>query len=129
MNRYIVGREDCVEMHPFAGVTMLATCGEKMTLSLVEMEPHSIIAEHSHPHEQVGYMIEGEAEFVIAGKSYRVRAGQMWRLPGGVPHKVIALNKPVRAVDAFYPIRTDMLSPESWGSLSPRENPPESANP
>ena len=49
-----------------------------------------------------------EAEFILEGKSYHVRAGQMWRLPGGVPHKVIAGDRPMRAIDVFYPVREDM---------------------
>lgn len=95
-------------MNPFDGVKMCATEAEKMTLSVVDMEPNSVIPEHSHPHEQVGYMVSGSAEFVIAGNAYSVRAGQMWRLPGGTPHKVIAGPEPVRAVDVFYPVREDM---------------------
>jgi len=104
----IVNREECVRMNPFAGVEMHAVEAEKMTLSVVAVAPHAVIDEHSHPHEQIGYMVEGEAEFVIEGKSFHVRAGQMWRLPGGVPHKVIAGDRPMRAIDVFYPIREDM---------------------
>ena len=108
MYQYIVSQDDCVERNPFAGVWMHATEAEKMTLSIVDMEPHAVIDEHSHPHEQIGYMVEGEAEFIIAGQSFHVRAGQMWRLPGGVPHKVIAGDRPMRAIDVFYPVREDM---------------------
>jgi quercetin dioxygenase-like cupin family protein len=108
MFQYIVSEDDCVAMSPFAGVRMHATEAEKMTLSVVDMDPHAVIDEHRHPHEQIGYMVEGEAEFIIAGESYHVRAGQMWRLPGGVPHKVIAGERPMRAIDVFYPVREDM---------------------
>ncbi len=118
MQQFIVTKDQCVKMQPFAGVAMFATEAQKMTLSIVEMEPHAVIAEHSHPHEQIGYMVEGEADFIIAGKSYRVQAGQMWRLPGGVPHKVIAGDRPVRAVDVFYPVREDMRQSDSWGDNS-----------
>ncbi|MFH1921430.1 MAG: cupin domain-containing protein [Planctomycetota bacterium] len=108
MSQYIVNEDGCVRMNPFAGVAMHAMEAEKMTLSIVDMAPHSVIEEHSHPHEQIGYMVEGEAEFVVAGESVRVHAGQMWRLPGGVPHKVITGEKSMRAIDVFYPVREDM---------------------
>ena len=108
MDSYIVNLKDCVAMNPFDGVGMHAFETERMTLSVVDLEPHAVIPEHSHPHEQIGYMVAGTAEFVIAGESFQVRAGQMWRLPGGVPHKVIAGDGPVRAVDVFYPVREDM---------------------
>jgi quercetin dioxygenase-like cupin family protein len=119
MEDFIIQRQDCVQMQPFPGVTMWAFSGDHMTISLVQMEPHSVIEEHSHPHEQMGFMIEGEAEFIIAGKSYRVTAGQMWKLPGGVPHKVVALEQGVVAIDAFYPCREDMKRPNSWGTIGP----------
>ncbi|MHC4403556.1 MAG: cupin domain-containing protein [Planctomycetota bacterium] len=116
MPDYILTLDDCVHMSPFEGVDMHAMEAEKMTLSVVQMEPNAVIEEHSHPHEQIGYMVEGEAEFIVEGRSYRARAGQMWRLPGGVPHKVIAGDRPMRAVDVFHPIREDMRG--TWSAQS-----------
>jgi len=105
---YVVDLDTCVHRDPFPGVRMHTTEAEKMTLSVVEMEPHAVIPEHSHPHEQIGYMVEGEFEFIIGGTSRWVTRGQIWRIPGGVPHKVIAGDHHVRAIDVFYPVREDM---------------------
>ena len=52
-------------------------------------------------------MLEGEAEFIVGGESRKVGPGMMWRIPGGVKHKVIAGDKPVKALDVFCPIRED----------------------
>jgi len=91
----------------FPGVT-IATCSmEKMMLSYVELQPHSIVAEHSHPHEQVGYLLEGKAIFTIGGEEKLVTKGDMWRITGNVKHKVVALDEPVKALDIFTPIRED----------------------
>jgi quercetin dioxygenase-like cupin family protein len=109
---YVVNQDACVARNPFPGVRMFAIEAEKMTLSIVEMDPHAVIPEHSHPHEQIGYMVEGQFEFIIGGRSHQVGPGQTWRIPGGVPHKVIAGDRPVRAVDAFYPVREDMRERE-----------------
>ncbi len=108
MFRYVTSTADCVGRDPFPGVRMFATEAEKMTLSIVDMEPGAVIPEHSHPHEQIGYMVEGEFEFIIGGKSHWVTPGQIWRIPGGVAHKVIAGSRHVRAIDVFYPVREDM---------------------
>ena len=107
MTSYFVDKSDCSRHSAFPGVLLQTMTGEQMTLSLVEMEPHAVIEMHSHPHEQIGYMIEGEAEFVVGGETRIVKAGQMWRIPGGVPHRVTAGLAKVRALDAFYPIRED----------------------
>ena len=104
---YIVDKNDCSHYTIFPGVDIYTTHGQHLMLSLVEMQPHAVVEEHSHPHEQLGTMLEGEAEFIIGGESRMVRAGEMWRIPGGVKHKVIAGDRPVRALDVFYPIRED----------------------
>jgi hypothetical protein len=31
----------------------------------------------------------------------------MFRIPGGVPHSVVALDQPVRVLDIFYPVRDE----------------------
>lgn len=107
MFRYFVDKSDCAHHRIFPGVDIYTTYGENVMLSLVEFEPHAVVEEHSHPHEQLGLMLEGEAEFIVGGESRIVRKGEMWRIPGGVKHKVIAGDQPVRAIDVFHPIRED----------------------
>ncbi len=107
MSSFYVDKKDCSHHAIFAGVDIFTASGNSMMLSLVEFEPHAVVEEHSHPHEQMGLMLEGEAEFIIGGESRIVGPGTMWRIPGGVKHKVIAGDRPVRALDVFYPIRED----------------------
>ena len=80
-----------------------------MTLSLVEFEPRSVVQPHSHPHEQMGLLLEGELTFVIGDERQVVRPGQMWRIPGGIVHSAIAGDTRVKALDVFHPIRDDYL--------------------
>ena len=112
MPQYIFDRDDCVHIQPQPGATILAMEAEKMTLTIMEFEPNTVLPEHSHPHEQVGYMVEGEAEFVIDGQSMQVRRGQMWRLPGGVRHQVKVGGKFMRVVECFCPVREDFRGKE-----------------
>lgn len=107
MFAYFVDKSECTHHRIFPGVDIYTTAGEHMMLSLVEMEPHAVVEPHSHPHEQMGLMLEGEADFTIGGQQRRVTVGQMWRIPGGVVHKVVAGDRPVRALDVFYPPRED----------------------
>jgi len=107
MPPYFVDKSQCTRHDIFPGVTIYTTHGDHLMLSLVEFEPHAVVEAHSHPHEQMGLMLEGEAEFIVGGESRLVRAGELWRIPGNVVHKVIAGDKPVKALDVFYPIRDD----------------------
>jgi len=95
--------------HIFPGVTVSTCAAEKLMMSLAEFEPHAVVEEHSHPHEQVGLMLQGRAIFIIGGEQKTLKAGDLFRIPGNVKHKVIALDEPVKALDVFYPIREDYL--------------------
>lgn len=107
MFQFFVDKNDCAVHQIFPGVRIFTTTCERMMISLVEMEPHAVVEEHSHPHEQMGLMLEGVADFTIGDQTRRVRPGEIWRIPGNVRHKVVALDAPVRAIDVFNPPRDD----------------------
>jgi quercetin dioxygenase-like cupin family protein len=109
MSKYVVSREECSKHNIFPGVDIFTTAGERMMLSFVEFEPHAVVEMHSHPHEQMGLLLEGELTFTIGDNEQVVLPGQMWRIPGGVPHKAVAGDAPVKALDVFCPIREDYL--------------------
>lgn len=93
----------------FPGVTIATCSAEKMMMSCVELQPGAVVAEHSHPHEQVGMMLAGRAIFYIGEEQKTLQAGDMYRIPGNVRHRVVALEEPVRVLDIFYPVREDYL--------------------
>ena len=109
MSQYVISPEECSKHVIFPGVTIHTAPGQHMMLSLVEFEPHAVVEPHSHPHEQMGLLLEGELTFIIGDERHEVRPGQMWRIPGGVVHSAIAGDAPVRALDVFHPIRDDYL--------------------
>src|SRR5439155_14971997 len=100
---------ECSRHTIFPGVHIRTCWGEKMMLSYVDLEPHAVVEEHSHPHEQVGMMLEGRAIFFIGDEQKTVGPGDMWRIPGGVRHRLVVLDQPAKAIDIFCPIREDYL--------------------
>ena len=64
---------------------------------------------HSHPHEQVSYVAEGEIYFLLEDKCDRLGPGDMFLVPPNKPHSIQLLTKHVRLVDCFNPIRQDFL--------------------
>lgn len=107
MSKFIVSRDECSHHQVFPGVDLFTAAGDQIMLSLVEFEPHATVPAHSHPHEQMGLLLEGELTFTIGGQEHLVRTGQMWRIPGGVVHKAVAGDRPVKALDVFHPVRED----------------------
>ena len=76
-------------------------------LSLVHLKPGSVVPDHSHPHEQMGMMLSGRAEFTIGGVTRILGPGDIWRIPSNVIHRVRALDGPAVALDVFHPVRED----------------------
>ena len=109
MSKYVADIDRCSHHNIFPGVNIHTFAGENVMMSVVEFDPGAVVEWHSHPNEQMGLLLEGEAEFFIDDEHHVVRPGGMWRIPGGVRHKVVAGDKPVRALDIFYPIREDYL--------------------
>lgn len=107
MSQYIISPQDCSRHEIFPGVTIHTAAGQHMMLSLVDFQPHAVVQPHSHPHEQMGLLLEGELTFIIGDERHVLLPGQMWRIPGGVVHSAIAGDKPVKALDVFHPIRED----------------------
>jgi quercetin dioxygenase-like cupin family protein len=64
---------------------------------------------HSHPHEQVSYVAEGEILFVLGDQQTHLKAGDLYLVPPDMPHSIQQLTKHVRLVDCFTPIREDFL--------------------
>ncbi|SIO61168.1 Cupin domain-containing protein [Singulisphaera sp. GP187] len=93
----------------FPGVEIRTTPGERMMLSVVTFEPGSVVLDHSHPHEQMGMMVSGRLEFTIGDVTRVLGPGDLWRIPGGIVHRVRALDGPAVALDVFHPIREDYL--------------------
>jgi len=93
----------------FPGVTITTCAANAMMLSFVEIEPFAEVAEHSHPHEQVGMVVEGAALFVIGSEEKVLHKGDRYRIPGDVKHRVTALSERCKALDIFCPVRDDYL--------------------
>jgi quercetin dioxygenase-like cupin family protein len=64
---------------------------------------------HSHPHEQVTYVAEGEINFFLDGQPFQLSTGDVFLVPPGVPHTIQQLTPRVRLIDCFTPLREDFL--------------------
>ncbi|MBN1343088.1 MAG: cupin domain-containing protein [Phycisphaerae bacterium] len=105
--RVFFARDDMPVTRLFEGVTARLAWGEKVMLSLVDLDPGGEVPEHSHPHEQAGICIEGHFELVVNGQARLVEAGQMYIIPGDTPHAARAVDEPCKTLDIFAPPREE----------------------
>ncbi|MFO7670336.1 MAG: cupin domain-containing protein [Bacteroidales bacterium] len=65
---------------------------------------------HEHPHEQVSYVADGELILFIKGiGEKKLQKGDLFAIPGGMPHTVQTLSQVVRIIDSFTPLRKEFL--------------------
>ena len=94
-----------VEMVPGVYRQMLA-CGERIMTVEVTLARGSVVPLHTHPHEQVGFVVSGRLSFTIGDDEQVLGPGDAYAIPGGVPHGCTALEDSV-AIDNFSPPREE----------------------
>lgn len=82
--------------------------GDQMLVSRVDFDPNVVVPEHKHPHEQFGVVLSGELTLTVDGKPLLLRAGDMYIVPGNVPHSAKAGQEGFTAAEVFSPVREDL---------------------
>ncbi len=105
MSRFFPTLAECGQHTIFGSVPIRTFAGDHLQLSWVDIPAGGIVDWHAHPNEQMGAMVSGRAVFYIGDEVKELHAGDFYCIPGGVQHKVVALDAPAQALDVFYPIR------------------------
>lgn len=83
--------------------------GEQAMLTRFVLSRGAVIPLHSHPNEQISYIVSGVLEFDFGdGDRRTVGAGEVLVIPGGVPHSAVVLEDAL-AFDIFAPPRQDWI--------------------
>jgi quercetin dioxygenase-like cupin family protein len=97
------------------GVTGRPLFGAGAMINLIELEPGAVVPLHSHPHEQLGFVIRGIQALVIDGEAHELGPMEGYVLPGGVEHSAYGGPEGALVIDIFQPVREDYL--ERWNAL------------
>ncbi len=81
--------------------------GERLTVGIIDLDPAIFVPEHKHENEQLGFVLRGEVTMGIGGDERQLHPGDMYSIPGGVPHSAAAGPDGATVVDVFAPIRAD----------------------
>ncbi len=90
-------------------VTSQIVWGERITLSYVSIEPNNPIPPlHSHPHEQMGMVLEGKVALTIGNETRILKKGDAFLIPPNILHGLaVPSEKPAKVLDIFSPPRED----------------------
>jgi quercetin dioxygenase-like cupin family protein len=94
-------------MQVWNGVTARTVHGERLSLAVVELEPNTVVPEHSHENEQLGLVITGTVSFRVGPETRELGPGGTWRIPSNTPHEVHVGPEGAVVIDVFAPVRAD----------------------
>jgi len=98
------------ESAPEPGLTRkIMAYNEKLFLAEHQMVKGWVGTIHSHPHEQIVYVVRGHLKVKCQGKTFDVRTGDSFVVRGGVEHGASAVEDSV-VIDVFTPCREDYIS-------------------
>jgi quercetin dioxygenase-like cupin family protein len=105
----VVKHQDGRTSDPEAGLKRrVLAYNEKLFLAEHEMVKGWVGTMHSHPHDQIVYVVHGHLKVSCLGKTFEVRMGDTFVVRGGVEHGASALDASL-VIDVFTPCREDYL--------------------
>ena len=104
MNQFDLSKLD--QLEPVPGFRVRFVHSQNMTFAFWDIVEGAELPEHSHPHEQVANLLEGEFELIVDGETTTLRPGSVVIIPSNASHSGRALTT-CRIIDTFYPVRED----------------------
>ncbi|MFH1689643.1 MAG: cupin domain-containing protein [Candidatus Eisenbacteria bacterium] len=97
---------DIRERQPVPGFRVRFVHSDNMTIAYWEIEAGASMPEHSHLHEQIVSLVEGEFELSVGDEMKTLVPGRVAIVPPDIPHSGRAVTA-CRITDVFYPVRED----------------------
>ena len=92
-----------IKTDPGSGSTYWSVNSGSMSFTWFEVPPNSAFSVHTHPNEQITYVLEGKLFFESEGRTYSLRKGDCIVIPPDAPHRAWTTELGARAVDAWCP--------------------------
>lgn len=102
----LVNLNELKELTLAEGVSARVVHAGNMSIAHVRIVPGAVAPMHTHHHEQVVNVIEGELELTVGGETKRLKPGQAMVLSPLVPHSAKAVSA-CYIIDVFHPVRED----------------------
>ena len=85
------------------GVMIKSISVENFQMTFLLLDP-GFVSQHSHPEEQIGYVLAGQVEIVVGDERMECRGGDGYSIPSGVPHSFRVLSgQSAELVEIFSP--------------------------
>lgn len=89
----ILNLTEMVSYQPGSVVSRQITKAEAGNVTLFAFDEGQELSEHTAPFDALVHVVEGEAEILISGKSFRLKRGDVIIMPANEPHAVKAIGQ------------------------------------
>ena len=84
----------------------LSVAGREAVTAIAEFQPGGTVGAHTHPGEEIGYILEGTIALEQGGKTVTLTAGQTFFIPNGQVHNATNKGTTVARVLANYVVES-----------------------
>ena len=106
----VVAQEGGKESEPERGLTRrVLAYNDKLFLAEHKMVKGWRGSLHSHPHEQIVYVVRGHLKLICQEQTFDLRTGDSFVVRGGVEHGASAVEDSL-VIDVFTPCREDYIA-------------------
>jgi len=102
------------------GVHARVVHGDRLSFSVVELDPNTVVPEHRHEHEQLGMVLTGSVSFRVGEETQQLGSGATWSIPSNTPHEVHVGPDGAVVIDVFAPTRDDWRETPHGDARPPR---------
>lgn len=103
----VIKSDDSSMSSPEPGIRrQVMSYSKEIMLVRHKMEPGWTGAAHSHPHEQVVFVVSGAIKLTIAGVTHALSAGDSILVAGGIQHQA-STDRASEVLDVFTPYRAE----------------------
>jgi len=89
----VVRLNELIEYQEGSVVSRTLLNKETGTITLFAFDVGQGLSEHTAPFDALVYLLDGEAEIVISGKSFHLGTGEMVLMPANKPHALKAIKR------------------------------------
>ena len=80
--------------------------GENSLMTEFVLSKKSVLPEHDHIHEQIGYLVRGKIKLIMGTREQIINPGDSWCIPPSIKHKAEIIEDSI-AIEVFTPCREE----------------------
>lgn len=80
---------------------------DRVMLCEITLKEGAGVPLHQHPHDQIGYVVQGKIRMQIGAESIIFNPGDSYAIPGGTPHSGHPEGGDCTVIDIFHPVREE----------------------